>query len=439
VYFYFFAEKGHQDMSHTTLKSGYERLVDRLNRFPQGAPPSDTLYKILQILFSEREAELVAQLPIKPFTAETAARAWKMDLVSAQNVLDTLSSRAILVDIEQDGKSTYTLPPPMAGFFEFSMMRLRGDVDQKVLGELFYQYMNVEEDFIKDLFRNGETQLGRTYVQERVLSNENALHVLDYERASEVIRSATHRGIGVCYCRHKMEHVGKACDAPMNICMTFNGSAQSLTKHGFARAVDVAEGLDLLQQAYEHNLVQFGENVRQGVNFICNCCGCCCEAMIAARKFAFYHPVHTTNFLPEVDESQCTGCGKCVSACPVEAMTLVSANDPHQYNRKKAVLNEDVCLGCGVCVKTCAKNGLSLRSRPERVITPLNSVHRVVMMAIERGDLQNLIFDNHVLWNHRALAAVLGAVLRLPPVKRVMASQQIKSRYMETLAAKYYS
>jgi len=119
VYFYFFAEKGHQDMSHTTLKSGYERLVDRLNRFPQGAPPSDTLYKILQILFSEREAELVAQLPIKPFTAETAARAWKMDLVSAQNVLDTLSSRAILVDIEQDGKSTYTLPPPMAGFFEF--------------------------------------------------------------------------------------------------------------------------------------------------------------------------------------------------------------------------------------------------------------------------------------------------------------------------------
>ena len=43
-------------MSHTTLKSGYAELVDRLNRFPQGAPPSETLYKILQILFCEREA-----------------------------------------------------------------------------------------------------------------------------------------------------------------------------------------------------------------------------------------------------------------------------------------------------------------------------------------------------------------------------------------------
>ena len=126
-------------MSHTTLKSGYTELVDRLNRFPQGAPPSDTLYKILNILFSEREAQLVALLPIKPFTAEKASQVWKLSLAETRKVLDKLASRAILVDFESEGKTTYTLPPPMAGFFEFSMMRLRGDIDQKVLGELFYQ------------------------------------------------------------------------------------------------------------------------------------------------------------------------------------------------------------------------------------------------------------------------------------------------------------
>ncbi len=420
-------------MSHTTLKSGYAELVERLNRFPQGAPPSETLYKILQILFSEREAELVALLPIKPFTAEKAARTWKLSLPEAQKVLDGLASRAILVDVESQGKTTYTLPPPMAGFFEFSMMRLRGDVDQKVLSELFYQYLNVEEDFIRALFANGETQLGRVFVHEPVLSNENALHVLDYERASEVIRSATVRGIGVCYCRHKMQHMGRDCDASKDICMTFNGTAEALTRHEYARAVDVSEGLDLLQQAYEQNLVQFGENARQGVNFICNCCGCCCEAMIAARKFGLLHPFHTSNFLPVVAESECNGCGKCVNACPVEAMTLVSTNDPHHPKMKKAKVDEDICLGCGVCVRTCGHNCLSLRSRPERVITPVNSVHRVVMMAIERGDFQNLLFDNRVLWNHRALAAVLGAILRMPPVKQMMASQQVKSRYMEYL------
>jgi ferredoxin len=420
-------------MSHVTLRSGYTELVERLNRFPQGAPPSETLYKILKILFSEREAELVALLPIKPFPAEKASRAWKMSLAETRKILDNLAGRAILVDVEWEGKTTYTLPPPMAGFFEFSMMRLRGDIDQKVLGELFYQYLNVEEDFIRQLFIRGETQLGRVFVHEPVLSNENALHVLDYERASEVIRSATQRGIGVCYCRHKMMHMGRNCDAAMDICMTFNGTAQSLTRHGYARAVEVNEGLDLLQQAYEQNLVQFGENVRRSVNFICNCCGCCCEAMIAARKFGMLNPVHTSNFLPVVDEPECNGCGKCITACPVEAMTLVSTNDPHHPKMKKAKVNEEICLGCGVCVRACSHAGLSLRSRPERVITPLNSVHRSVMMAIERGDLQNLIFDNRVLWNHRALAAVLGTILRLPPLKQIMASQQVKSRYMEYL------
>jgi len=422
-------------MAHRTIKSSYEQLVERLNRFPQGAPPSDLLYAILKLLFTEKEAALVSLLPIKPFTVETAGRAWKMDLPGAQRVLDELASRAILVDVEQDGQSVYCLPPPMAGFFEFSMMRIRDDVDQKVLAELFYQYMNVEEDFIKSLFTDGETQLGRAYVQEPMLSNQNALHVLDYERASHVVKTASHIGVGVCYCRHtrSVQQVGRACDAPMDICMTFNGSAESLTQHGYARQVSVSECMSLLDKAYEHGLVQFGENVQRGVNFICNCCGCCCEALIAARRFGSLNPIHTTNFIPQANLETCNGCVKCMNACPVEAMTLVSANDPRKPQRRKAKVDEDVCLGCGVCVRACPTGSLSLESRPERVITPVTSTHRVVVMAIERGKLQNLIFDNQALASHRAMAAILGAILRLPPVHQAMASQQMKSKYLVTL------
>ena len=424
-------------MAHRTLKNSYSQLSDRLNRFPQGAPPTELLFQILKILFSEKEAELVSTLPIKPFTAEKASRIWKMDITSARNVLDELASRTILVDVEHNGETQYVLPPPMAGFFEFSMMRLRDDIDQKVLAELFYQYMNVEEDFIRDLFTEGETQLGRTFVHEPALSVENALHVLDYELATEVIKTATHRGIGICYCRHKMEHMDRACDAPQDICMTFNNTASSLIRHEVARELSVEECLDLLQVAYEHNLVQFGENVQQKVNFICNCCGCCCEAMIAARKFAILNPVHTTNFLPEVDEQNCTGCGKCVNACPVEAMALVSANHPTRPKLKKAWVNEDLCLGCGVCVRNCTDDALHLKERKARVITPVDGTHRAVMMAVERGKLQNLIFDNHALLHHRAMAAVLGAILRLPPIQQVMASEQVKSRYLETMITRY--
>ena len=420
-------------MAHHAARSGYDRLVGRLNKYPQGAPPSELLYKILKMLMSEREAGLVALVPIKPFTASTAARAWKMSLPEAQGVLDGLADRALLVDAEGRRGRTYVLPPPMAGFFEFSMMRLRGDLDQKLLAELYYQYITVEEDFIKALFTEGETQLGRVFVSEPVLSNENALHVLDYERASEVIKTASHRGIGLCYCRHKMEHAGHACDAPLDICMTFNATAGSLIRHGYAREVDVAEGLALLDEARDRNLVQFGENVRKRVSFICNCCGCCCEAMIAQRRFGLLNPVHTTNFLPVVDRASCTGCGSCAAVCPVEAMTLVSANDPRHPLKKAAKVEGRICLGCAVCVRVCKTKSLTLASRPERVITPLDSVHKAVLMAVERGKLQNLIFDDQTLASHRALAAVLGVILRLPPVKQALASKQMKSRYLEAL------
>ena len=388
------------------------------------------------MLFSEREAELVSMLPIKPFTAKVASNMWNMTEDESGKILNGLAERALLIDIERNGKIYYTLPPPMAGFFEFSMMRTCNDLDQKLLSELFYQYLNVEEDFIKDLFTDGETQLGRAFVHEPVLSNDNALHVLDYERASAVIKYATYRGIGLCYCRHKMQHLDRVCDVPLDICMTFNTIAKALVRHGFAREIDAAEGLDLLQLAYSHNLVQFGENVKNRVNFICNCCGCCCEALIAHRRFGFMNPVHTTNFIPDIELEKCKGCGKCVDACPVEALALVSTNNPHKPHQKKTCLDLKVCLGCGICARNCPQHAIHLKSRPEKVITPVDSTHRIVMMAIERGKLQNLVFDKQAFWSHRMMAAILGVILKLPPIKQVMANRQLKSKYLANLLAR---
>lgn len=422
-------------MAHLTARDSYRNLIRRLNKAAQGAPESRLLYEILAMLFTDREAELVAKLPLRPFTAETAAKAWRLSLAESETVLERLASRALLVDVQLNGQTEYVLPPPMAGFFEFALMRYRDDIDQKRLAGLYEEYVSKSDDFLAALFSDGVTPLGRVFVQEDVLGNEASLHVLDYEKATEVIETADEIGVGLCYCRHKKMHAGTACKADLDICMTFGTVASSLIRSGYARKVETAECQELLLKACEQNLVQFGENVQHKVGFICNCCPCCCEAMSAARRFGFSQAVHTSNYIAEVADN-CSGCGNCLPVCPVGVLTL-EAEGEQGFGRKRAVVEEANCLGCGVCVRNCPRQALTMQARPKRVITPVNSVHKAVLMAIERGKLQNLLFDNQVLFSHRALAAVTGAILRLPPVKRALASEQVGSKYLGAMAKRY--
>ncbi len=419
-------------MTHLSLSTSYHQLAVRLNKFPQGAPPSKLLYEILAILFSEEEARLVAQLPIRVFGVKRASRAWQMPLAQTQKILDSLCRKALLIDIAQNGETVYVLPPPMAGFFEFSLMRQRSDIDQKRLAQNLYRYINMEEDFAQALFTRGHTTLGRVFVNEAQIPPSYSVEVLDHERTSHVIRTAEAIAVGQCYCRHKMSLMDQACDAPQDICLTFNFTATALIRHGHARSVGIEEAHDIVQKANSHHLVQFGENVRQQVNFVCNCCKCCCEGMQAARRFAMAHPVQTTQFLPAVSIQACTGCGRCIDLCPVAAVTLMTTDG----KRPRARIEQALCLGCGVCARACPAQAITLHPRARRMVTPLNTAHRVMLMAVERGTLQHIIFDNQVLYSHKALATLLGVFLRLPAAKKLLAAKLLKSRYFESLLSR---
>ena len=419
-------------MGHLTTRDAYLNLSDRINWFTQGAPESETLYKILQVLYTEKEAKWVSLLPVRPFTAKKAAKIWGTTEYRAEKYLVHLCEKALLVDSWHDGVHKFVMPPPMAGFIEFALMRTRGDIDQKYLSQLYYQYMHVEEDFIKDLFFATETKLGRVYVQEPVLTNEKTNHILDYEKATHIIEEAEYIGLGLCYCRHKMSHADHPCeiDAPWDVCLTFDNVARSLSEHGdYTKLVSKAEALDALERSYESNLVQIGENVRERPAFMCNCCGCCCEALQAAKRFSPMQPVATTNYIPNISAEDCVGCGKCAKVCPVLAISMEAKED----GKKRAVLDSEICLGCGVCARNCNFKSIEMKRRPKHIITPVNSTHRFVLQAIEKGTLQNLVFDNQAFANHRAMAALFAAILKLPPLKQALASKQLKSIYLDRL------
>ena len=130
--------------------------------------------------------------------------------------------------------------------------------------------------------------------------------------------------------------------------------------------------------------------------------------------------------------SQCVGCGKCQKACPIFAIE-VKETEEGQVKKKTAQVNSEICLGCGVCARNCPTKAIEMKRRPIQVITPVNGTHRFVLQAIEKGTLQNLIFDNQAFANHRAMAAVFATILKLPPLKQALASKQFKSVYLDKL------
>jgi ferredoxin len=101
---------------------------------------------------------------------------------------------------------------------------------------------------------------------------------------------------------------------------------------------------------------------------------------------------------------------------------------------KKPRVDTSICIGCGVCGVACAHRAILLVERTQKVLLPEDSVERVVLQALERGTLQNFMFDNPNLGNHRFLRAFVGVFLGLPPVKRLMMSAAFRSKFLARLS-----
>lgn len=93
-------------------------------------------------------------------------------------------------------------------------------------------------------------------------------------------------------------------------------------------------------------------------------------------------------------------------------------------------IDEDRCIGCGVCSHCCKVDALAMdrSERPRRI--PANSLDRALRMAIERGKLPHLLFDEGAGRGSAFLNQALQALHRLPLADQLLASEQVKSRFV---------
>ncbi len=345
---------------HLDGKNTLVPLIDRLNKYPIGLFDNDKLRRILELLFSEKEAFVASRFPLEEATLPELCRQTGLTAESLLPILEQMADKGLVMDLPYNDMTYYLLMPGLIGFFEFTFMKQRADLPVEELARLMTEYLydDPEQGQGREFF-GSKTPLTRSLTYEEHIPVSSV--ITSYESAREIIRQADFGAVGMCYCRHKKEHLNDNCKkgAPTKgICISLGTAAKFMARRGFAEQRSTEELLAVIDRARGLHLTHITDNIRHKPSFICNCCSCCCELLGGIRQ-GFINGVAKAAFMVKVDQETCVGCGLCAKACNIAAL----GTEMIDGNKKSSLtIREDMCLGCGACIGTCPTSSLSLTS-----------------------------------------------------------------------------
>ncbi|HMA91084.1 MAG TPA: 4Fe-4S binding protein, partial [Polyangiaceae bacterium] len=396
-------------MGHHSAKDVYRQLSDKLDGSTARMPDHTILRDLLSELYTPEEAALVALMPWRLSNLNRIARLTNEEPRRLSLRLDALADKGLVLDLlKASTQESYYAPSPfVVGVFEFTMMRAGPKASHAHRAHLFHEYLE-QGDFYRANLGNGQAVfIARTLPHHD--SFADATEILDAHRVEAIVEQATQFAVGICSCRHEREHTtGRACSTPLETCTAMGIAADYLVRHQLARPIERSEMREIVARSRESGLVMCADNVKRDVGFICHCCRCCCHLVRGITEFGYPNTIATAPFMPACDSSKCAGCQRCIQACPVEALSSEGAERTRASGKRPVpVLEASRCIGCGVCVTRCNRDALKLVPGTRRYILPENSFERVLLQSLERGTLQNLIFDEVANRTHGALRALL--------------------------------
>jgi Na+-translocating ferredoxin:NAD+ oxidoreductase subunit B len=340
----------------------YDRLADIFNLIGYGSKRSPELEALLKSLFSKEEAFLAVHLsPMAPEPPGALAKRLGKDPSEVAHTLNDMADKGLIYSSNRNGEKWYKLIQLVPGIFELQFMK--GEVTErgKELARLFdaYFHSRVPKEGGQSAFAEEAIHMARVIPIEQTLTP--SMNVFPFEVASQYIENNQPITVSVCYCRHEKRLLDHGCRYPDEVCLQLGPFAEFVKERGFGREIDKAEALEILKKSAEAGLIHTSSNTQERIDFICNCCTCCCGILQGVYQFG--DPVRSvsSNYEVAVDADICTGCGECVERCQMDALTS---------EEERVVINLDRCIGCGVCVYHCPVEAITLVPRADFVEPP---------------------------------------------------------------------
>jgi ferredoxin len=167
-----------------------------------------------------------------------------------------------------------------------------------------------------------------------------------------------------CICRKKKALVGESCKITnrKETCLATGSLAQAVLRNGIGKEITLDESLAILDENQRRGLVLQPSNTEKS-DFICSCCGCCCEMLRMHKSLPKPVDFWASNYYAAVDTDACNGCGNCEKRCQVGAAKVSEA-------KQKASVDLNRCIGCGLCIPICPQKAISLKKKSCEVRPP---------------------------------------------------------------------
>lgn len=364
----------------------YEKLRIMLGSGPNeietgnavGLPKHEVIYKLLSNMFTEKEAEILVNGFLKAGEAKSSE-----EIAEAMDIPEP-EMKEILRDMRYKGKiisirGNFMSVPLYPGGFEVYFIRNRDDPErQKKVAEAHFQFL--ELGLVQEYSIGGYSMfrvIPSAEPTERTIEINKSVDgdktILPYEILKEHILNMKTDLFAVMPCPDRVaaKYAGRPCKrTEENFCVVAGPQAKGIVKQGIGKLVSLDELMVLLKRAEKEGLVHQTTNIQDSAMFLCNCCSCCCPALMSFKKLGGTGASARSNFEPSVIRDECSLCDECVQICPVEA---IYHHYPHREDESDEyiMINTQLCLGCGVCASKCPSEAIVLNK--VREINPLQS------------------------------------------------------------------